>query len=330
MDAGRRTRAREWYLRERVVAGLAGFAAGSLAVFAVTRSVLLAWLVLFVCGAVISARLARVSGLAGIGAGTVVWLITMIGRLAPPTPTLPTGFGVSLRGAELPIAAIAVGWWIAWGGWVIGQSSRPGMPAPRRPRAVHATSVLVGVVAIVAAGWSFVAITPAGSSFSVDVPSGWRHVSIGWDDTPPEECRDLAVVQGSDDVDLVFPTAPLLCAAVFEFPPDRFYYSDGQWQPTNWSEPQSCVRALDLDWGHDHRVDHWALVGVPPSPISGGYEEVRSLSSGERAYRVGTARWRSVATIAEHVCYVLTVQVPSGSSFRAEDATSIFSTFAFR
>lgn len=285
-------------------------------------------IVLVVGGALLGALFRRRIGLAGLGLGLFLWLQALWPRFGIDGPE-PAGssfylgvlwFYLVLAFGVL-VAAIAYAVSLVLRGLTAHLSGRP-------IRLLGMTAGLMSAAAIVAAAAS---VAPADASFGFTLPAGWSSVEpahSAYFSTAPSYCNDyvadsgLGVLAGNGPEPF---TVPTLCAAVVKFP-------YGLLDPYgSYTGSQACYYVLGNGGGGEGAMSDWVERSKPSSPpIAGSYEEVRAGPKGDVIYGFGLERWRDVGPFPEHLCYVIALTVPVGSSLSPAAANAILGTFSFR
>lgn len=284
---------------------------------------------LLVGGLVLGAVFRQWVGLAGLGLSLFLWMQAIETRFGVQGP-MPAGNGLYL-GVLVVVLTLLFSVLLAAGAYVVGLVLRRFTVRASGWLPLHWLAVSCGLISAVAICASTVSIAPADASFGFTLPAGWTsvlrvHSKYEW--TDPIYCDSysagtgVGVLAGSGPAGF---TVPTLCATVVE-------YNDDIVEPyVGYSGSHACYYVLaDFD-GDEGAMNQWNLESTPSAPpIAGSYEEVRVGPKGDVIYGFGLERWRSVGPFPEHLCYVVALTVPPGSSIGEAGADAILSTFSLR
>ena len=329
-------------LVERATAGVDGSFAQRISslLFGLTVGTLAVWLfpfgdgwpsqiVLVVGGAVLGALFRQWVGLAGVGLALFLWLQTLWPRFGIDGPE-PAGSSFNL-GVLWFYFVLVFGVFVAATAYSASLVFRrlTAQLSGRRP--IRLLGMATGLVSAAAIFVATVSIAPADASFGFTLPAGWSSVEpahSAYISIAPVYCNDyvagtgLGVLAGNGPEPF---TVPTLCATVVKFP---YQLLDPYGSYTG---SQACYYVLGNAGGGEGAMSDWVERSKPSSPpIAGSYEEVRASPQGGVIYGFGLERWRRVGPFPEHLCYVVALTVPNGSSLSPAEANAILGTFSFR
>jgi hypothetical protein len=314
-------------LRWHVAAGLAGFGVGSfVALWFANLDLIGATTWLLVGSCLLSVWYKRLTSYLGVCLALIGWSLLVPGLFAPSAP-YECGFCVSagqVRGYLVFAGFLLAGIVHACGVPLRGRAG----PSERR---ISSTALgwlggALGVIPAAVLVFTMVFVPPAGSSFSVALPSGWERVRTSH---APEYCQSYAAVRGSASLVSArlseVPPAPALCVAVVSFARDT---GDGSGSD---SGAKWCYHAFDHDGPHPNPLNDWKVQATSDaSPMAGAHEEIRVSEQGDRIYGFGLKSSRSVGLITyEQVCFVVVVTVPSAATMSEVDVNAVVSAIRF-
>jgi hypothetical protein len=315
---------------QRIGSVLAGLTVGTLVVWLLPFGD--GWpslIVLVVGGALLGAVFRQWVGLAGVGLALFVWIQTLWPRFGIDGPE-PAGSSFNL-GVAMFYVALVFGVLVAAIAYAVSLLFRGPTAQMSGRRPMRLLGMTTGLISAAAIGVAAVAIAPADTSFGFALPTGWSSVKAAhsaYFSTAPMYCNDyvagtgLGVLAGNGPESL---TVPTLCATVVKFP---YQLLDPYGSYTG---SQACYYVLANGGGGEGDMTDWVERSKPSSPpIAGSYEEVRAGPQGGVIYGLGLERWRHVGPFLEHLCYVVALTVPNGSSLSPASVNAILGTFSFR